>query len=209
VRRALIFACALVAAPMMPAHAQVNTAIEGVEGVILDLAGQYMLGRLLNPSNDRLDTGPSNVWVGFQSQIECSDANNFESIVPGGVGLGCAPDRVYPPFGAGLQIQYNLTAADCATKAALGATAVRTTDVPSWQSVNPNTSVNFGPAGGFCRSSGAQLFTAVGTFLGRYIIAIRSFSDVQCAYMVNLCQPTPGAPDNGGCSCGLYSASFP
>lgn len=181
-----------------------NPMIEGVEGVLLSLAGNLLGAQLFVPSNDVLDAGSTNFWVGFQSQVECSSDNGFSSTVEGGGGLPCVPNSMYPPFGSGLQRLPNFSADDCAFKAAIGAASVQQTVVPSLQVGGTLTGVTFGNpppgfvAGGVCSPRGAQQYSFVGDLLGMFtIIAVGVLSDVQCAYLVNMC--------TAGCSCGPYS----
>jgi hypothetical protein len=190
-----------------------NPLYDGALGVLIDLAGTILGARLFVPANDKLDPGPTNTFVGFQSQA--CEGPNFASTVPGGQGLPCVPNGQYPPFGAGLLKAENVTPDDCMRRAGIGAAALKDTvlpgtdrSVPEMQINDPNSGfasnsgVGFANpgaifvTGGVCSPAKANLYGFAGTLAGKTVLkAPGTYSDIACAYLVNMCtEPL-------GCSC--------
>ena len=194
-------AALLLAAPA--ARAQDEGAIPGMEQIILELTMQGLLDQLFNPPDNTLDPHNANTWVGFAAQSNCTMQMGYISTVPGGAGFPCVPDLQYEPLGAGMQRLINLTPAQCSAIASAGIAIVQHTVVASYQSVNPKSGIAFGSpdgvsAGGFCSGNSELKNSFAGWLLdGFHIIAVDVLSDVQCAYLVNMC--------TGPCSCGVYS----
>jgi hypothetical protein len=190
---------------------------------VTEIIGAFAeIGRLFRPANDVVSpTG--NVWIGWQSQIECSNSQGFKSEVPGLLPPGvapCLPNTVYPPFGAGFQVDTGLTDGQCAFRAGVAARAVAHTALVALEGgqpgIKPYTGVSFiipdpNPdlvtvTGGICSSNGTHTFEGYLGIAGFYINPNvwstilgpgKGISGVQCAHMVNAC--------SGPCSCGGYS----
>jgi hypothetical protein len=196
----------LLAAPA--ARAQDEGAIPGMEQIILQLTMQGLLDQLFNPPDNMLDPHNANTWIGFAGQNNCSMQIGYISTVPGrvpgGEGFPCVPDLQYPPLGAGMQRLTNLTPAQCSAIASAGIAVVQHTVVANYQSINPKSGIAFGSpdgvaAGGFCSGNSELKNSFAGWLLDSFtIIAVDVLSDVQCAYLVNMC--------TGPCSCGPYHA---
>ncbi len=157
----------------------------------------------LRPANDELTPGPNNNFVGFAPIDDVTQGNT----APGAL-FGLTFKGLYPPAGVGLQIQRNLTPAQCAALSLSSSEAVALTEVPDMQLVDTHSGVSFPPpidnsssAGGVCSPEvPPQYRLSFAGWIGHsFSITIQVFSAAQCAFVVNTC--------SGSCSCGPYSRS--